>query len=92
MKGYVPWIGQYRTPGEKKNIEIHGAQSTENEDLQENVKGMVGKLSFPFPSAQDIKAVHRLPTGTANTPPIFVRFAEGNVRRSGCQEGSAQRC
>lgn len=77
LKANVSSIEQY---SRRKNVEIHGVQKKENEDLVEEVKKLAGKLRLSLPSTQDIEAAHRLPARMGKTPPILVRFAQRSMR------------
>lgn len=64
----------------RKNIEIHGVEQREGEDLLKVVADLATKLRLPQPTKESIEAVHRLGTRQGTRPPIIVRFQDRNTR------------
>lgn len=64
----------------KKNIEIHGFDQTDNEDLVKGLSEFAGKLDLAVLTKQCIEVVHRLSANQGGKPPIIVRFHDKDVR------------
>ncbi|KAH9380087.1 hypothetical protein HPB48_009916 [Haemaphysalis longicornis] len=64
----------------KLNLELHGIQKTEHENLLEKVNAVAASLKVPELTESDVTAVHRLPSKPDKTPGIIVRFTRQTVR------------
>ncbi|KAH6940124.1 hypothetical protein HPB50_025004 [Hyalomma asiaticum] len=62
------------------NIEVHGIQATPNEDLLSKLNDVAKITNLPELTANDIGAIHRLPSKPNRTPGIIVRFAQQSIR------------
>ncbi|CAN7975382.1 unnamed protein product [Ixodes persulcatus] len=77
LKTTVDNMEQY---SRRKNVEIHGIQKKENENLLEIIQCLANKLQLPVPATGDVEAVHRLSAREGKIPPIIVRFNERSAR------------
>uniref|UniRef100_A0A147BAN2 Putative crack-1 is transposable element n=1 Tax=Ixodes ricinus TaxID=34613 RepID=A0A147BAN2_IXORI len=77
LKTTVDNMEQY---SRRKNVEIHGIQKEENENLLEMIQCLANKLQLPVPATEDVEAVHRLSAREGKIPPIIVRFNERSAR------------
>lgn len=64
------------------NIEIHGIQETENENLIEKVNSIADKICQPHITKDEVTAVHRLAAKPGKTRGIIIRFARQEQRDS----------
>lgn len=58
------------------NLEFHGVEVTENEDLLAKINALSEKLQLPPLSKDDVVAIHRLPEKRDKIPGIICRFAK----------------
>ncbi|KAH8036348.1 hypothetical protein HPB51_025689 [Rhipicephalus microplus] len=58
------------------NLEFHGIQETEDENLLEAINAMAIKHQFPPLAESDVVAIHRLPPRKDKTPVVICRFAK----------------
>lgn len=66
----------------KMNLEFHNIPVTQNEKLIEKVNAMADILCTSKLTAQDIDAIHRLPTKPDKVPGIIVRFKSVATREA----------
>lgn len=71
---------EYRS--RRLNIEIHGVQEEENEDLLTKVNEIAEQIKVPALNRNDIETVHRLPAKPGKTRGIIVRFTSQEMRDS----------
>lgn len=64
------------------NVEIHGVQETEKEDLLTKVNEIAKQIKVPPLSRNDVEAIHRLPAKPGKTRAIIVRFTRQELRDS----------
>lgn len=69
---------EYRT--RRLNIEVHGVQETEKEDLLTKVNEIAKQIKVPPLSRNDVEAIHRLPAKPGKTRAIIVRFMRQEMR------------
>lgn len=63
------------------NLEFHGIPKSENEDLLAKVNVLATtSLDLPELTANDVVAIHRLPSRPEQTPGVIVRFSAQNTR------------
>ncbi|KAH6925268.1 hypothetical protein HPB50_003171 [Hyalomma asiaticum] len=62
------------------NIEVHGIQAMPNEYLLSKLNDVAKITNLPELTANDIGAIHRLPSKPNRTPEIIVRFAQQSIR------------
>ncbi|XP_077523190.1 uncharacterized protein LOC144134074 [Amblyomma americanum] len=60
----------------KLNLEFHGIQDTENENLLQKINVLAAKAQIPELLQDDVVAIHRLPARKNKTPGIICRFAK----------------
>lgn len=77
LKATVDSLEQY---SRRNNIEIHGVQQKEKENLLNVIQWLATKLQLPVPTADDIEAVHRLGLREGKIPLIILRFKDCAVR------------
>ncbi|KAH9382475.1 hypothetical protein HPB48_023072 [Haemaphysalis longicornis] len=73
-------VDNLETYSRRNNLEIHGVQFTDNEDLSATLASLANKLELPVPSQYEVEAVHRLKSKPGVVPPILVRFANRTIR------------
>lgn len=64
----------------KLNLEFHGIEPAENENLIEKVNEVATLLNVAPLSCNDVAAIHRLSAKPGKTPGIIVRFSRNDVR------------
>lgn len=64
----------------KLNLEFHGIEPAENENLIEKVNKVATLLNVAPLSCNDVAAIHRLKAKPGKTPGIIVRFSRNDVR------------
>ncbi|XP_037529384.1 uncharacterized protein LOC119406724 [Rhipicephalus sanguineus] len=62
------------------NLEFHGIKQTEKENLIEKLNELATQLELPQLSANDVVAVHRLPSKKDKIPGIICRFVKQTDR------------
>lgn len=67
------------TYSRRNNLEIHGLEPTDGEDVQVVLKSLAEKLQV---STEGIEVAHRLPAKEGKIPPIIVRFERRAQRDS----------
>ncbi|XP_077501509.1 uncharacterized protein LOC144112558 [Amblyomma americanum] len=82
LKREVNNLEQY---SRRQNLEIHGLQKHNNENLLEKLNLLANDLDLPPLSESDVEAIHRLPTrkdenNVDKVAPVLVRFASRVVR------------
>ncbi|KAH9365021.1 hypothetical protein HPB48_006776 [Haemaphysalis longicornis] len=58
------------------NLEFHGIEETEDENLLEEINAMAAKHQLPLLAENDVVAIHRLPPKKDKTPVVICRFAK----------------
>lgn len=66
----------------KLNLELHGIDKSENENLLQKVNKIAAKLELAPLVETDITAVHRLPGKPDKVPGIIVRFTKPSTRNA----------
>lgn len=64
----------------KYNIEVHGIAVSEDENLLNKLNWVGAPIGLPELVADDIEAIHRLPSKVGKIPGIIVRFARLSLR------------
>lgn len=64
----------------KYNIEVHGIAVSEDENLLNKLNWVGTPIGLPELVADDIEAIHRLPSKVGKIPGIIVRFARLSLR------------
>lgn len=62
------------------NLEFHGIQTAENEDLVSEINKLAAKIKLPLLDKNDIVAIHRLPSKKDKIPGVICRFAKQTDR------------
>ncbi|XP_077484998.1 uncharacterized protein LOC144095071 [Amblyomma americanum] len=57
------------------NLEFHGIQETDKENLLDKINALTAQIKLPALSENDVVAVHRLPAKKDKIPGIICRFA-----------------
>lgn len=58
------------------NLEFHGIQKTEDENLLEEINSVAAKHQLPLLAESDVVAIHRLPPKKDKPPVVICRFAK----------------
>nr|XP_050052394.2 uncharacterized protein LOC126548287 [Dermacentor andersoni] len=69
-------IDQLEWRSRRLNLEFHGIQHSEKENLLEKLNDVAVQLELPQLSENDVVSVHRLPSKKENIPGIICRFAK----------------
>lgn len=69
-------IDQLEWRNHRLNLEFHGIQYSEKENLLEKLNKVAMKLELPQLSESDVVSVHRLPSKKEKIPGIICRFAK----------------
>uniref|UniRef100_A0A6B0V3R5 Putative crack-1 is transposable element n=1 Tax=Ixodes ricinus TaxID=34613 RepID=A0A6B0V3R5_IXORI len=64
----------------RQNLEIHGIPVSEQENLLDKINDLAEQLEVPDLTADQIMAMHRLPSRPDKTPGILVRFSNQATR------------
>lgn len=64
----------------RQNLEIHGMEHTEGENLLTKVNGIARKLEIPEITPRDVEAIHRLPCKPNKVPAVLVRFSSRTLK------------
>lgn len=64
----------------KLNLEFHGIQVTESENLLQKVNNLADVMNVPKLSEMEVAAIHRLPAKPGKIPGIIVRYVRQAVR------------
>lgn len=62
------------------NLEFHGIQKTENENLLSEINKLAAEIKLPLLEENDIVALHRLPSKKDKVPGIICHFAKQTDR------------
>lgn len=62
------------------NLELHGVQPSENENLLDKVNAVADLVEISRLSTADVDAIHRLPAKADKIPGIIIRYARQAIR------------
>lgn len=86
MKRQLNDLEQY---SRRQNIEIHGIERTENENLLEKMKDLARTLELPEITSSDVDALHRLPARAGKESVVIARFHLTTLKKAWLESRSA---
>ncbi|KAL1445543.1 hypothetical protein MTO96_029157 [Rhipicephalus appendiculatus] len=73
-------IDDLEWPSRRLDLEFHGIQKTEHENLLSKINEIAAQLRLDTLDTQEVTAVHRLPSRPDRIPGVIVRFTRQEIR------------
>lgn len=70
----------------RQNLEIHGLEQAEDENLLNKINNIARKLNIPEVTTREVEAVHRLPSKPDKVPVVLVRFSSRVTKEKWMQQ------